>query len=140
MWAETNVFRKRLFSDQKLTFSGNVCFLETFVLRAETNVSRVSELVCFFLGGGGPQRLFHRQKLTFSGNVCYWIYTYIYIYVYMYMYICIYVCIYIGVYVYRNMCIRVYMHIYIYVYMYIIYICMYIALVSDPETNVSGKH
>ena len=26
-WAETNVFRKRLFWSQKLTFSGNVCFM-----------------------------------------------------------------------------------------------------------------
>ena len=48
----------------KLTFSGNVCcgarnscFLEAFVLWAETNVSW--------------KRLFSGQKLTFSGNVCF---------------------------------------------------------------------
>ena len=68
------------------------------------------------------------------------------------MYICKYVCIYtglrvyryisiqvyryIGIYVYRNIFIRVYICIYIYTYN----IYMYIALVSDPETNVSGKH
>ena len=42
--AETNIFRERLFLGQKLTFSGNVCFVgrnqrfpETFVLGSETS-------------------------------------------------------------------------------------------------------
>ena len=70
------------------------------MLRAETNVSRVAELVCFLLGGGGPQRLFHKQKLTFPETLVLWAETnvfrkrFIHIYIYMYIYR------YTGIYVY----------------------------------------